>query len=262
MKFFFYCLVCMGCGLPAPAQSPVVSGRLSSQVRQPWQAWMAPASLARASQPMIGLAGMNPYLADNTRQLFLFTCMPFDGQGAALGIGRLAFEGYENRRLLAAYGRSLSGGLQLGGAVEYQSERFFDGNRLGRWKAVFNTKWQPGKLLLGLYGRTEKEISPGPLRVYIDGTAAADLDSSLYIDFAVGWQRFSGWRCAGSFQYCFREAWLLATGIGVVPFFLSYETGYLKAGWMFLVTGTHAPGIGWSPGVKIGFRFENENWHD
>lgn len=262
MKFFFYCLVYMGCGLPAPAQSPAVSGRLSSQVRQPWQAWMSPASLASIRQPAASLAGMNPYLADNTRQLFFFACMPFDRQGAALGVGRLAFEGYENRRLLAAYGRSLSGRLQLGGAVEYQSERFFDGNRLGRWKAVFNTKWQPGKLLLGLYGRTERGIANGPLWVYIDGTAAADLDSSLYIDFTVGWQRFSGWRCTGSFQYCFKEAWLLAASIGLIPFFVSYETGYLKAGWMLLVMGAHVPGIGWTPGVKIGFRFSNEKRYD
>ncbi|MFT4023727.1 MAG: hypothetical protein QM664_08090 [Flavihumibacter sp.] len=245
----------MGICYAGAAQQPWVSGRLSSILRQPWQAWMAPVSMLQADQTTTGIMATRPYLIDGARQLYLFSCMPFGRQAAGLGCRRFVTDGYEDLDLSLAYAKKLSAHLSLGAGIGRQSQRFFDGARHSRWKAVFNTALRQPRWVAAVYARIEKDAFPSPALLYLDATAAADLDASLYVDFSLSWQSNAGIGGSGSFQYCYRNSWLLAFCVVARSFSVSYETGYIKNGWLIAVSGVQTPGIGWSPGVKLGFSF-------
>jgi len=237
------------------AQEPYVSGKLSKEIRQPAQCWMAPASMLQADQAMIGIIALQPYGIADARQMYFFSCLPFDHQAAGFGLSRFWVKGYESLDLSLTYGRKLSGVWSLGAGITHRSEKFFDGLRYGSWKAVLNTRLQRPKWILGVYTSVNKPTNNTPFLLYADATAGIDMGSSIYLDFSLRWETEHGIGSAASFQYCFQNSWLLASRINTNPFSVAYETGYIKNGWIILVAGVQTPGIGWTPGVKLARAF-------
>lgn len=214
----------------------------------------APASLPFYQKAGVQLLHTRPFLAEDISSLLLFGVLPLNKSlAASFYLSQLQFDGFRQLHGSIGLGRKLSDHWFLGVAGIYERNRFGNGEKNGWWRASAVLRYQHNDIAAGLglktadpY-RTDRSILN---EIYL--ACGKDFSDQLYADLSLHYLLSYPISLRSNLIYRILDQCQMAIAVETLPFRYAVEIGYVKKQWQILLLGYRIPGIGWTPGLRIG----------